>query len=146
MLLSVKGIVLYYFDCFVQFWLLSARMDTSMARILRPNPVFLPYSHFIWFMSLIRSKSSAIYSTRDFPSLLFSHIQRLHVPNTLRILLDTPVTRKEAHPCHTRNTFPNPPILILKRLINQIVRLTVRPEVIRHQIVIAMLDDGVDKG
>lgn len=79
------------------------------------------------------------------PPSLFLHIQRLDIPNTLRILLDASITAEETHPRNAGDAFTDPAILILERLINQILRLAVRPEIVRHQIVITVLDNGVDE-
>ena len=76
------------------------------------------------------------------PSRLPWH-QWLHVPNHIRILLDTPITAKEAHPRHTRDTLANPLLLVLVRLIHQLLRLAITAEIITHEVVIAMIDDGV---
>ena len=75
--------------------------------------------------------------------LLLGRHHRLHIPNHLRILINTPITTKEAHPAHTSNALRQPLLLIPKRLINQILRLAVAVEVIRDEVVIAMVDDSI---
>ncbi len=72
-------------------------------------------------------------------------VQWLDIPDTIRILLDTSVTREEAHPGHTRDTLAEPFILVLVCRINQVVCLQVAMEVVRDQIVVAVLDDAADE-
>lgn len=76
---------------------------------------------------------------------ILRQIQRLNIPNTLRILINTPITREEAHARHTRNTLRQPLILIPIRRIHQLLRLDVAAEVIRHEVVVAVLLDRRDQ-
>lgn len=57
--------------------------------------------------------------------------------------MDAPVAAEEAHATHAGNAFADPLVLILVRLIHQRVRLDVAVEVIAHEVVIAVVDNGV---
>ena len=61
----------------------------------------------------------------------------------IRILLNTPITTKKSHPRHTRNTFLQPSRLILIRLIHQLMRLNITIEIIRHEVIIPVVGNGV---
>lgn len=78
--------------------------------------------------------------------LLALHLDRLNIPDHLGVLVDTPITREESHPRYTRNRFGQPLLLILVRLIDQLLRIEVALEVIRDEVVIAVIDNGVDEG
>jgi hypothetical protein len=77
---------------------------------------------------------------------MLQRLHRLHIPNTLRILTNTPITRKEPHPRHRQNALPHPLLLILIRLIHQLLRLDIAIKVVRHQIVITVLLHRRDQG
>jgi hypothetical protein len=68
--------------------------------------------------------------------------QRLHIPDHLRILLNTAITTKEPHPRHTLNRPPRPPLLVPIRLVHQILRLHVAGEVVAHEVVVAVVGDA----
>ena len=75
--------------------------------------------------------------------------RRLHgldVPNHLRIFVDTPIATEEPHARNTRDTLGYPLILVLIRHIDQIVRLAVAVEVVRDQVVVAVVDNAIDEG
>ncbi len=72
--------------------------------------------------------------------------QRLDIPNHIRILLDTPITAKKAHPRHTRNALADPLFLVLVRLVHQLLRLAIAAEIVADEVVIAMVDDGIAEG
>ena len=61
----------------------------------------------------------------------------------IRILLNTPITTKKPHPRHTRNTLLQPSLLIPIRLIHQLMRLDITIEIIAHEIVVAVIGDGI---
>lgn len=65
---------------------------------------------------------SLCYPLRHTNNDLISHIQRLHVPNTISILINNPIRSKEAHTSHARNALCNPLILILERFIYDALR------------------------
>jgi hypothetical protein len=75
--------------------------------------------------------------------LILRH-KRLHIPYTLRIFINTPITREEAHARHRRNRLSRPLLRILVALINKLLRLDVRRKVIRHKVVVAVVDDAVE--
>ena len=84
--------------------------------------------------------------TPVYPLLIPQRLHRLNIPNTLRILTNTPITRKEPHPRHRQNTLPHPLPLILIRLIHQLLRLHITVKVVRHQIVITVILHRRDQG
>ena len=71
--------------------------------------------------------------------------QRLHIPDALRILVNTSITAEEPHSRHTGDTLADPLILVLVRLVNQRLCLVVAVEVVRDEVVITMLFDGTDE-
>ena len=73
------------------------------------------------------------------------NLQRLQVPDHFRILLDTPITTEEAHPRNARNAFLQPSVLVLVCLINKLVRFHIAVEIIRDEVVVALVDDAVAK-
>ena len=79
-------------------------------------------------------------------SSAFLRRQRLHIPDHLSILLNASITTKKPHPAHALNTFTNPLLLIAIRLVNQLLRLDIRREIIRHEIVIPVVGDAVAQG
>jgi hypothetical protein len=79
------------------------------------------------------------------PLLLFRRRQRLRIPDLRRILIDTPITAKEAHARHRRNRLGKPLILVAVGLVNQLLGLAVAREIVGDEIKVAMLDDAVYK-
>jgi hypothetical protein len=79
------------------------------------------------------------------PSSLLLHIQGFDIPDTLCIFLNATITAEETHPSHTRDALADPTILVLECLINEVLGLAIRSEIIRHEIVITVLGDSVDK-
>lgn len=55
---------------------------------------------------------------------------RLNIPNRIRILLDTSIAAEKSHPAHARDTFGNPLILILVRLIHEGMGRDIRVEIV----------------
>lgn len=73
---------------------------------------------------------------------LILNLQRLHIPNTIRILINNPIRREKSHPGHTRNRLGDPLVLVDKRLVNHRLRGDVRVEVVRNKVVVAVFVDG----
>jgi hypothetical protein len=71
--------------------------------------------------------------------------ERLHIPDALRILVNTPVTREEAHPRHGGDGLCSPFLRVLVALIDELLRLDVRREVIRDKVVVAVVNDTVEQ-
>ena len=69
--------------------------------------------------------------------------QRLRIPDLLGILINAPIGGEKPHPRHTSNALLQPSVLVLEGLIDQPVRLDVRGEVVRHQVVVAVIRDAV---
>lgn len=67
--------------------------------------------------------------------------KRLCVPDTLGILIYASVTAEESHTGNRGNRLLDPFLLVLVRLIHKLVSLVVAVEVIRHQVVIAVVTD-----
>lgn len=74
------------------------------------------------------------------------HGKRFHIPNFLRVLVDAPIAREEAHACHRRDALGDPFILVSIRVIHETVRLNVAVEVIRHQVIISVVADRAYHG
>lgn len=72
--------------------------------------------------------------------------QRLNIPDHLRILIDTAITTEEPHACHTQNRLRHPLILVLVRLVHQRLRLNITVEVIRNEVVVAMVFNSSSEG
>ena len=72
-------------------------------------------------------------------------VQRLYIPDTLRILIDTPIRAKEAHSRNRRNRLRSPFLRVLEALVNELLRLDVACEVVANEVVVAVLDDAVDQ-
>ena len=79
-------------------------------------------------------------------NLPLRRLHRLHVPDHLRILVNAPIAAEEAHARHARDALGHPLVLILVRRVDQLVRLAVAVEVVRHEVVVAVVDDAVDEG
>lgn len=80
-----------------------------------------------------------------YPKTLLRWWQWFHVPDHVRIFLDATITAKKAHPADADNTFGDPFLLILVCLIHQSMGLDVTIEIIRDQIVVTMVNDGIAK-
>ena len=74
--------------------------------------------------------------------ILLRH-HRLHIPDHIRILLNTTITAKKPHPGHTNNALAHPLILIPIRLIHQLLRLDIGIEVVADEIIVAVIGDAV---
>jgi len=59
------------------------------------------------------------------------------------ILLNTAIAAEKPHPAHTGNALLDPRLLVLIRLVHQRVRLDIAVEIIRDEVVIAVLGDAV---
>ena len=69
----------------------------------------------------------------------------LDVPNHLRILHNTSITAKGAHPRNGRNAPRHPLLLLLILHVNELLGLAVRRKVIGDEVVVAMVNDAVDE-
>lgn len=70
--------------------------------------------------------------------------QRLNVPDALRILVDAAVRAEEAHSRHTLDALGDPALLVAVGLVNELLRLDIAVEIIRHEVEVAMVADGRD--
>jgi hypothetical protein len=70
----------------------------------------------------------------------------LYVPDTLSVLIDTPVTCEEAHTCDRQDGLRCPLLGILVALVDELLRLDVRGKVIRNEVVVTMLHDAIEQG
>ena len=99
-----------------------------------------------FFRGRLKSNSQPHLRIRlSFPIPLLRN-ERLDVPDHLRILLDTPVTAEETHPADARDALLQPSILVFIRFVHERMGLDVAVEVVRHEVVIAMIGDGVAQG
>lgn len=90
--------------------------------------------------------------------------ERLNVPDALTVLsnfvspssrvtiterathlVDASITAKEAHPRHAGDGLRKPRILVLVGLVDSILGLAVRVEVVGDKIVVAVVDDAINK-
>lgn len=78
--------------------------------------------------------------------LFFSWRERLDVPNRLRIFINATVAREEAHASYARYGLGDPLLLVAEALVDELLCLAVGSKVIRHEIIVAMLDDSIHKG
>jgi hypothetical protein len=72
-------------------------------------------------------------------------LYRLYIPDALRILVNAAVGAEEAHPGDAGDGLGDPLLLVLVRLVDQRVRLDVAVEVVRHQVVVAVVADRGDQ-
>ena len=72
--------------------------------------------------------------------------QGLTVPDLLGVLLDAAIAGEEAHSRDTRDALLQPGILVLVGLVHEGVGLDVAVEVIRDEVVVAMVGDAVAEG
>ena len=103
----------------------------------------MPHSNFLR-LPFCRTESTSSFNTLppgSSPYLV--RRQRLHIPDPLRILLNTPITTEEPHPAHTLNTLPCPLLRVLERLIDQILRLHIGIEIIADEIIVPLVGDAV---
>lgn len=68
-------------------------------------------------------------SSKSRPHSIFLR-HRLNIPNRIRIFLDTSIAAEKSHPAHARDTFADPLILILIRLIHERMGLDIRVEIV----------------
>ena len=71
--------------------------------------------------------------------------QRLNIPDTFRIFLNTPVATEEAHAAHTGNALREPFVLIFICLIHEPVGLNVAIEIVTDKVIVTMVDNGVNE-
>lgn len=69
--------------------------------------------------------------------------KRGEVKHTVSIFLDAAITAEESHPTDTDDALLQPLVLVLERLVHQGVCLDVAVEVVRDQVVVAVLHDTV---
>lgn len=60
--------------------------------------------------------------------------------------MDTSIAAEKPHPTHASDTFADPLILILVRLIHERMRRDVRVEIVRDKIIVPMVGDGAAQG
>lgn len=72
-------------------------------------------------------------------------LQRLHVPDSLGILVNTPVAREEAHTSNSGDGLGGPLFGVLEALVNELLRLDVRSKVVGYKVVVAMVNNAIDK-
>jgi hypothetical protein len=71
--------------------------------------------------------------------------KRLYIPDTLGVLINTSVTREEAHSRDRGNTLAGPLLCVLVALVDELLRLDIRCKVVGHKVVVAVLDNTVEK-
>lgn len=71
--------------------------------------------------------------------------KRLGIPDALSILINAAITAEEAHARYRRDCLLDPLLLVLICLVHQLMGLIVAVEVVRHQVVVAMIADGCNQ-
>jgi len=95
-----------------------------------------------WFhLQTIRQLCSLLHMRKQ-QGLLFEHT---HIPNHLGVLINTPVRAEEAHAGDAGDGLGEPGLLVLVGLVDEPVRVDVALEVVRDEVVVAVVDDGVDE-
>jgi hypothetical protein len=89
--------------------------------------------------------SSAAFSSQPIGTVGFSLRGRewLDVPDHLCVLVDAPIAGEEAHPSDAGDALCDPFLLVLIRLIDELLRLTITVEVVRDEVVVAMLNNPI---
>lgn len=64
-------------------------------------------------------------------------LERLNVPNGLAVLLNAAVAGEEAHPADAGNALVEPAVLILEVLVDEVLGLDVRLEVVADEVEVA---------
>jgi hypothetical protein len=72
--------------------------------------------------------------------------QRLHVPDTLRILVDATITAEESHSSNANNSLANPLILVLIGLVDQCLSRDIGFKVVGDEVVVTMILDCANQG
>lgn len=73
-------------------------------------------------------------------------LERLNVPDTLRVFVNAAVGAEETHAGDALDRLADPLLLVLVSLVNERVRLDVAVEVVRDEVVVAVVADGRDEG
>lgn len=73
-------------------------------------------------------------------------MQRLHIPNRIGVFLDAAIAAEEAHAADAGDALGDPFVLVLVCLVHQRVGFDVAVEVVRDEIVISLVNDGVAQG
>lgn len=70
-------------------------------------------------------------------------LDRLNVPDHLRVLVNATIAREETHTRHAGDGLGQPLVLLLVCLVNEALCVNVRLEVVRDEVVVAVVDDRV---
>ncbi len=70
--------------------------------------------------------------------------QRLDIPDALGILVDATVAAEEPHAGDAGDALGDPLVLVTVSIVDQSVGLDVAVEIVRHQVVVAVVADGRD--
>ena len=77
---------------------------------------------------------------------LLLNIQRLNIPNAIRVLVSDTIHREEAHACHRANRLGKPLLFVKECLVDHLMCGDVGVEIVRDQVVVAGLLDGIGEG
>lgn len=72
-------------------------------------------------------------------------LNRLQVPDTVSVLLNRTVGREEAHAGNAENGLVKPSVAVLISLINHLLGLDVRVEIIRDKVEVTVVSDRADE-
>lgn len=116
-------------------------VQTVLLEATPPNPCQSALARLIPSLNFA---STSLYPLRF--HLLVMNDERLDVPNHIRVLIDATITAEEAHASHRDDRLLDPLLLVLVRLVHEVVRLDVAVEVIRNQVVVAVLANSSHHG
>ena len=85
-------------------------------------------------------------SCHNLCTILFRRVHWLYVPNALGVLVNAPIGAEEAHARDADDGLGQPSLLVLVGLVDELVSVNVRLEVVRDEVVVALVDDGVHQG
>lgn len=86
----------------------------------------------------------SILHTQVFHNLVMDN-KRLGIPDALSVLVNAAITAEETHAGNRRDCLLDPLLLVLVRLVHKLMSLVVAVEIVRYQVVVAMVTDGCNQ-
>ena len=77
---------------------------------------------------------------------LLLNIQRLNIPNAIRVLVSDTIHREEAHARHRANRLSKPLLFVEECLVDHLVCGDVGVEIVGDEVVVAVFLDGTGEG
>jgi hypothetical protein len=120
---------------------------------LRTSLEFRRYRSIEYSLRLHRSTRLSISLHGHYKRHLHARLRRrlilgdkwLNIPNALSVLVNAPVTREETHARHSGDALRCPLLRVLIAFVDELLCLDVRVEVVRDEVVVAVLDNAVDQ-